>query len=352
MLSGELFIAPRLAVGETAWNALVERSPEAWLWHRWEYIDAMATWPSREDRSLAVVDSDATVIAVLPLQLVSTRRSKIVSYRILDSPGGIATDPILSPQLQAEAQAILLDEISAVATRERIAETQFAISPVTPSHRPPHTPAANPLLAIGFEDSSSSSWIVALSDDKDAAWRGLEGRARTAIRKARRSGVTVRRATASDLSAYYSLHLATCYRRKLTPHPQSYFEAIFDLIERGLARIWLAEVNGSTVAGANFGWYKQATWYWTGASNDQGLRSEANSLLHWTAISEMCDTGIDFYETGEAFLEPVGGDLYRLSTFKRSFGGELSPLFRGRRVHRPVLTQVLDQSRRLYRWFK
>jgi len=342
-------VLPRVAVQQGDWNALVDASADAWLWHRWELIEAMSTWPSREDRSLVVVDNSGGMCAVLPIHLVRSRRSRIVPYRILDSMGGIAFDPSLSGKSVRTIQLRLVEEMDAMAKTEAVVETQVAVSPLTPSFRPPKTPRINPLLALGFRDASTVSWLVTLGKDKDEIWAGLQGRARTAIRKATREGVTIRTADPSDLHTYYRLHLETCRRKGLRPHPETYFRAIFDLTGHGLARIWLAELGKEAVAAGNFGWYKRGAWYWTGASSLQGLQTEANSLLHWNAISHMCDTGVELYETGEAFLDPSDQKLHRISEFKRSFGGDLLPIFRGRRDHRPIRRHILDLSGALRR---
>jgi hypothetical protein len=115
------------------------------------------------------------------------------------------------------------------------------------------------------------------------------------------------------------------------PHSEDYFGAIWDrFIAKGLARVWVAELDGEPVAAENFGIYKGAAVYWTGAANAKGLEVEANSLLQWTAMQWMLDNGIEWYETGEAFPQFHAGKNKGVSDFKKSFGGSLYPYYKGR----------------------
>ena len=65
---------------------------------------------------------------------------------------------------------------------------------------------------MGCENNLTQTWVVDLRGGREAAWDMMEGRARTAVRKAEKAGVTVREASQEDLTIYYRLHQET-YRR-------------------------------------------------------------------------------------------------------------------------------------------
>jgi lipid II:glycine glycyltransferase (peptidoglycan interpeptide bridge formation enzyme) len=116
----------------------------------------------------------------------------------------------------------------------------------------------------------------------------------------------------------------------VAPHSEAYFEAIWSrFLAKEFARVWIAELNGEPVAAENFGVYKKAAIYWTGAANAKGLGAEANSLLQWKAMQWMMRNGIEWYETGEAFPQAPDGKSKGISNFKKSFGGSLYPYYKG-----------------------
>jgi len=210
-------------------------------------------------------------------------------------------------------------------------ETRIALPSMAPARRGENCPRVNPLLDMGCENTLTQTWVVDLRGGADSVWGRMEGRARTAVRKAEKTGVTVREATPGDLQTYYHLHQETYRRTGATPHAKEYFAMIWErFLAHGLARIWVAELNGETIAAENFGGYKKAAIYWTGAANWKSLDVEANSLLQWTAMQWMIRNGIEWYETGEAFPQFDDGKRRGLSDFKRSFGGSLYPYFRGK----------------------
>ena len=86
----------------------------------------------------------------------------------------------------------------------------------------------------------------------------------------------------------------------------------------------MAYENSQCIAAANLAVYKGAAWYWTGASDLKALKSGANSLLQWEAISDLSQDGINCYEPGAAYF---GSDkkLKGISSFKKSFGEKLIP---------------------------
>jgi len=218
-----------------------------------------------------------------------------------------------------------------LARKTRSGEITVALPPLAPRLRGPNCPRVNPLLELGFSNTLTQTRVVDLRQGREAVWEGMKGRARTAVRKAEKSGVTTRPAERDgDLEAYYDLHRETCARNGIAPHPHAYFNAVWrDFLTAGRALILLAEREGRVIAAENFGVYKNAAIYWTGAALKEGLAFEANSALQWAAIQRMIEAGLEWYETGEAFPGANVGKLKGLDEFKKSFGGELYPYYKG-----------------------
>jgi hypothetical protein len=325
-------IVTRKDVGRTAWDALADASDEAWLWHRFDFQDALAAWPGSNDDSFAlVVPDEDEPIALVPLRRVIKRLAGTFLVSALESFGGVA----LRNGIAASRRRNLLDAVrNAIHKRAQAGicvDARISLPPMAPALRGQSCPRVNPLLEMGCSNTLTQTWVVDLRGGRDAVWEQMEGRARTAVRKAEKSAVSVREARQDDLQVYYRLHLETYRRTGAPPHSKDYFAAIWgDFLGKGLARIWVAELDGEPVAAENFGVYKEAAIYWTGAASVKGLEAEANSLLQWTAMQWMIDNGIQWYETGEAFPQSRGGKEKGLSDFKKSLGGDLYPYYKGR----------------------
>ena len=326
-------IIARTDLGREAWDSFVEDSDDAWLWHRFDLQDALATWSGRTDLSFALYEPGRKkrVIAVVPCQRNASLKARALKINTLDSLGGPACRNHLDAGLRQRVLSAAREQLVALAREHGSGEINVALAPMGKALRGSNCPRVNPLLELGFTNALSQTWVIDLRPGIDALWSSMAGRARTAIRKAEKSGVTTRPAgRPGDLDIYYAMHCETYGRTGAPPHPRAYFEAIWrDFLTSGLARIWFAEHAGGIVAAENFGVYKRAAIYWTGASRREGLAVEANSALQWAAIRWMADAGIEWYETGEAFPQAPGGKDRGLNDFKKSFGGELYPLYRG-----------------------
>jgi lipid II:glycine glycyltransferase (peptidoglycan interpeptide bridge formation enzyme) len=192
---------------------------------------------------------------------------------------------------------------------------------------------ASPLDPLGFSSISTSTYVLDLRRDETELLAGFRQAVRRAIRMAEKEGVQIRPADRpEDAETYYRLHCETYERTGATPHPAAYFKGIFEkMAPRGLCQIWTAEREGRPLAFANIGLFKKTAYYWTGCGSEEGLQVGANHLLQWRVIQRLKADGVEWYEVGEAFPAAREGDKKAgLDLFKRGFGGERRPFFRGR----------------------
>ncbi len=317
-----------MVLGQGAWDPFVDAVGEAWIWHRFDFQDALCTWPRRRDHSFAVLDSDVggELVSVVPAHLSVISLGGFARWRSLESMGAPACRTDLAEGRKQKLLTAVAEYLVTLARRSGAGEVTLSIPALAPSVRGDCLPRVNPLLQLGCENT-------------------------TEIRKAERAGVVVRTADQSrDLDAYYELHRQTCGRTGIRPHPRAYFEAIWrDFFSRGLAQIFVAERDGTMVAAANFAVYKNAALYWTGAACETGLELGANPLLQWRGMQWMLSQGVEWYETGEAFPNLKEGKLKQLSDFKKSFGGVLYPYYRGRLVVKPRMAALRQFARALLR---
>ena len=318
-------IAGRASIGRERWDAFVGESDDAWLWHCFALQDALSTWPNRLDLSFGICDPNSgdALIAVMPLHLLA--------HHSLDSLGGPAFCNQIPAKLRSKTITFLREHLVGLARSHGVPEINVSLPAMAPAYSGERCPKVNPLLELGCENSLTQTWVIDLRQGKESLWRAMEGRARTAVRKAMKNDVRVREAKRDDLDVYYALHCETYERTGVPAHPKDYFEEIWnEFLLNGLAVVYVAEHKDEVVAAENFGIFKKRAVYWTGAATRKGLELEANSLIQWSAIEWLVLNRFDYYEVGEAFPNVRSGKLKGLSDFKKSFGGEMYPVYRGR----------------------
>ena len=321
----------RAQVGREAWDALADASPEAWLWHRYDVCEALGRWRDTRDASFAVSDG-RRLVALVPLRVIAYRRLRLLRACDLESMGGIALAPELGRKLERRAREHALGAALDRGYRTRM-QLRMLLPPLAPVFHRANAPHVNPLLELGLENTLTQTWVVELGGDPDAVWERLEGRARTAVRKAERCGINLRLAKPDeeDLQTYLSLHAATCARTGVSQHPRAYFEAIWrQMIPLRLARVFFAELDGKVLAARNFGVYKNGASTWTAAGLEEAGPLGANVMLQWEAMRSLAAEGLELMDCGEALPWAADAKLRGLSDFKKSFGGSLRPYYKGR----------------------
>lgn len=329
-----MLIVDRHVLGKQAWDAAAESSPEAWFWHRFDVCETtVRDWPGRTDEGFALVGARGEVDALIPAFALESRAALgVLPVHYLNSMGGPALAPGLSRSRRQQTLETLTAELRRRADARRAIRTQIAIPPMAPAFRGPEGPRCNPLLHLPeCNDKSGQTWIVDLRQGVDSAWKRLEGRARTSVRRAEESGITVRTSSSpEDWRPFFELHRTTYRRLGVPSYPEALFRTIFEkLVPAGLCYVLFAELNGNLIAASNFACDKHGGYYWHGFASEEGLKTNALTLLVWSSMKNLIDSGtLQWLDCGEATLQ-THDKMRRLSDFKKSFGGELYPSFRG-----------------------
>jgi hypothetical protein len=326
-------LVSRAQLGQEAWDAAVDASPEAWLWHRYDVCDAtVRDWPGRSDAGFAVLSSRGEVEAVVPGFILEHRTSFGLPVRYFDSVGGPALSTTLGRSRRRETLDAAAAELLRRAHASRVIRTTISLPTMAPALRGPEGPRCNPLCHLGCSDISGQTWITDLRGGIDAIWKGLEGRVRTNVRKAEAAGMNVRPSMSTDdWRPFFDLHQVT-YRRLGVPiYPAALFRTIFErLIPADLCYVQFAELNGQLVAAHNIACYKRGGYFWHGFASNTGLETNALTFLWWHSIKNLVSSErLEWIDTGEAILNAREGKMRQLSDFKKGFGGELYPVFRG-----------------------
>ena len=173
---------------------------------------------------------------------------------------------------------------------------------------------------------------VPIDGDADALWHGMEGRSRTAVRKARRLGytATVRPAHAADLhsgSPFRTLYEQTM-RRVGSRLEYLFGDGYYTELLKGLGpSLLIAEVfseDGVVCASALILRHRDRVHYHLAGSDPVAARDGVNNLLLWTVIHWAVRNGARLFHLGGGFR--AEDSLFK---FKRSFGGRRTQFWTG-----------------------
>ncbi|WP_339860141.1 MULTISPECIES: peptidoglycan bridge formation glycyltransferase FemA/FemB family protein [Rhodospirillales] len=313
----------------------------------------MLTWNGAIDHSFAVrskADGER-IICLCPLLLFPGSKPFSIFRSRLEATGGPAIDQNLSERainsLMHLVRVVLLEE----ADKTSVVIVDLSFPPLAPAYVGGEN-RVNPAALIGCEDTSTHSWIVDLREhNQETLWQKIEHRSRKAVNKARRNGMVVRTASAQDLDAYLKLHRESCARLGIPEKPAAYFQSIFTThLEQGNALILAGcDADGTVHALHTFAIAKGAALYWTVASDEIAMQLGLNNLVQWEAMVRFLDMGLSFYENGEAFPGYQSGKLKRISDFKKGFGADLHPYFRGTLITREVVYASIQLAKAILR---
>lgn len=330
-------IINRLDIGKYEWDKVANASEEGWLWHLYDFQEVIKAdgW---EDIGFGIADQFGRILCIFPLQI----KSKYIFAKLK------TFGPALLSQFNDEEAKIILDfikiHITQLAKSYSAYEIYFTLPALAPNQRENRIQINNSLLILGCEDMRSQTYIINLRKTEEQIWNKMEARCRTAIRKAQKNGYEIVRANSeASIEVYYNLHLKTYKRTGARPHTFEYFKLIWELFRKNeMANLFFAVKGGKYIAGQLIISFKRSAFYASGASELFHAKMGVNNLLQWHAIRWAKENGCDWFESGEAFPHMLKGKMKGINDFKRSFGGELYPYYKGQIVFKPFLKSVID----------
>ncbi len=224
---------------------------------------------------------------------------------------------------------------------ERVVQTEhLRLLAVQPTHEDPEL--SQLLLNREFhpgwlELSPTATILLDLAPDSEQLLGQMKRQTRQNVRRGEREGIAVREGTASDLPAFYQLHLLTSQRQGFDPYPEKYFSRMWHLFAaQNLISLILAEYQGMPVSALliiPFGDTVIAkTLGWSG----EYAKKRPNDAVFWGAIQWAKTHGYSTFDfeginRGGAELivtgQPLPEDLHHTPDFfKVGFGGQVTLL--------------------------
>jgi len=310
-----------------AWDKALTRLPnpqalQSWDWgdfkSRWGWQPARLLWSTEAGLPLAAAQILRRPIPKTPWSMLYLPRGPVLDYQNL---------PLLDQVLKA---------IEAYGRREKALflkiDPDVSIGAGDTEMVADHDGQAvkRLLLEHGWQYAAQqiqfkNTVVLELTPAPEALLAAMKSKWRYNIRLAGRKGVTVTAGTLADLEVFYEMYALTSQRDNFLIRPKAYY---LDLWRHYLqltpkrARLLLAYVDHTPVAGLILFYFHKTAWYMYGASTGQHRNLMPNHLLQWEAIKGAKAAGCSRYDmwgAPDSFGEsdPMWG-VYR---FKAGFGG-------------------------------
>ena len=200
---------------------------------------------------------------------------------------------------------------------------------------PGQTPITIPIEENRLQFENAFDFVNDLNLTLDELFSKLDKGRRKHIRALEKTGVAVK--VANDTAGFQALkrlYATVASEAGLVPYPAQFLEAAFkNLVQEGMASIFICEVNGSPLAARWMLHYGERAIDWIAGASLEATRTHANEFLVWEMIRWCKEKGMKAFDFGGA---GTGSNLPGIAEFKRRFGGELVNPGRYLVVHRKL----------------
>jgi len=287
-----------LSIEDARWQEFVESRPDSTIFHRPEWSRLIADCYGYRAMAIAVTEGGA-VTAGTPAIDVSRPMG---SRRWVSLP---FTDHC--PPLAGHGEADLIGMLG-------------ALSPSSCDVFELRAPAAVPWV------SSSGTYVkhdLPLTGDVASTWRRLRRNHRRSVQDAEAAGVRIAHgSSASDVDAFYRIHVQTRRRLGVPVQPRRFFQLFFErVIRAGLGFVVTAYERDVPAASAIFcAWNGLLTCKYSGRA-DGFEKVDAIHLIFWNAIRWGIENGYHTFDLGRTSVEQT-----HLRSFKVGWGTREEPL--------------------------
>jgi FemAB-related protein (PEP-CTERM system-associated) len=267
---------------ETAdeWNDYVRSVPEATGYHLWQWKKVFEHGLGLRTHYLAAREA-ADIVGVLPLVEV---RGPIFG-RALSSLPYVNYGGVLGAS--AANRRLLRAEARRLARQRRLSFVLFRHERQTFPDLPARTHKVTMLLA--------------LKPDADAMWNGLDRKVRNQIRKAEKSNVTTVSGGQELLDDFYRVFARNMRDLGSPVYGKELFHAILEQFPQ-TAAVHLAQLNGSTIAGAFSYAYGRVVEVPSASSLKEYRVLCPNHILYWSIIKDAIRQGRTTFDFGRSTM--------------------------------------------------
>jgi hypothetical protein len=207
------------------------------------------------------------------------------------------------------------------------------------------SPFSEPYAPEFFNRVSAKCTLLDLRGyDKEKIWEGYKKNIRRDVRKAQKSGVTIRGGgSREDIRIFYKLYLASMERNKaMAKYPFHWFEAIHEIVtKKGSGTILIAELNRTPIAGLVLVYSSSSAHYFHNGSQYEFLKFCPNEQLVHSSIEYALEKKISFFD----FMGSDPKDL-ALLRFKEKWGSQSKDVFTYVKDYHPFRSKMWELGKR------
>jgi len=181
--------------------------------------------------------------------------------------------------------------------------------------------------------------------DKEKIWEGYKKNIRRDVRKAQKSGITIRGGDSREgINIFYKLYLASMERnRAMAKYPLRWFEILYEMVtQKELGAILLAELDGVAIAGTVLIYSPSSTHYFHNGSQYEFLKFCPNELMVHSSIENALEKKISFFD----FMGSDPNDL-SLLRFKEKWGSQSRDIYTYIKDYHPFRCKILELGKRM-----
>lgn len=326
---------------EETWRCFVEEHPEGNIFHTPEMFQVFEQVKGHKPQLWAATGPDRQVLALLlPVQLtlmdglLRQLTTRAVVYGSLLAAPGPAGREALAQLLEHYNQAV---KGKLLFTELRNLSDLAGVQPL--------------LQEKGYQYEDHLNYLIDLNRSSEEVLQSIGSRTRKRIRKGVRDNIVqISQATnASELTHWYEILQKTYQNAHVPLADRSLFEAAFNILyPKGMAKFFLAKVDGVSVACSVELPYKKTIYGWYGGTDREYGQYNPNEMLMWYVLEWGVNNGYHLYDFGGAGKPD---EEYGVRDFKAKFGGELVSFGRNTYVHSPLLLSISKKGYEAYRRF-
>lgn len=329
------------------WESFVSSHPDALIYHHSGWLSALESEYRQKCVSLACVDAQGRVCAVLPLfytkglplnlGTVSTGR-RLSSLPRTPMAGPLATSREAATAIVQRAVELARSQPGVqLEIKSKIADLDLSVDGLTcKPWRPTYVAELPPRVeGSAWEDFWEHLRVprscVSCQDCRQLRFGNArrQHRVNWSVNKAIKLGLEVRDAQSeAELAAWYRLYLLTMRHNAVPPRSFRLFQSLWSSLRpAGQMRLLVAEQNKDgqkrLVAGSVLLQFGQTVFYAFTGCAPEDFCLHPHDILQIEAIRRACRSGFRWYDFGE-----VTEDHEALAQFKTKWGGDPKQLYR------------------------
>ncbi len=173
-------------------------------------------------------------------------------------------------------------------------------------------------------------FIININKSEDVLLAEMKSKTRYNIRLAEKKGILIKSYSYENrdnkyFSDFLRLTKIMAKRQGITPHPDVYYQKMFEQIPVGILKLYIAEYQGKIVATDLIVFYKKTATYLHGASDDEYRNVMAPHLLKWREILDAKKAGCNKFDFGGIKLESKNNNWQGITRFKLGFSQNTEP---------------------------